>query len=366
MSLFPILEASEDEDDTIEGQKTSEQPKEISSEWLKVGRSYTLPGESREAEKRLPNRGDPSRPYVARDGDSAQEKTTRRSKRPTAADFFDLPVSEAGGNTESRRVDEGQAEDGEKRRGNRRGSRAQKKAKEHGRKKEYEHGRKRKRNSHSYSDSGEDSNSDLGGKRKAKRKQDRKRNLKENKVRGRDRERGSNRKSSKKSGRQSHNESPSSNSDHSIRTSDISSTSDSDEARNRRLRRSRRKSDSGKESDAFFLDRRGDKNNLAFGGFYRLDIPIYHGIGRSSRGSGTQQDVKVSRTLRYFGPATRMSNDDRRLSRVQLWKSRKRRDQALLREVDTQSMGGERMDGGAHGENSPSLAAKPLGAGMVR
>ncbi|CAM9862345.1 unnamed protein product, partial [Scytosiphon promiscuus] len=91
--------------------------------------------------------------------------------------------------------------------------------------------------------------------------------------------------------------------------------------------RPRRRSKSGDShgQQLFFEDRRGDPNNLSFGGFYRLDVPLYHGMNHTARGRETRRNGGGKILARYFGGQTGNNNQ----AHIQLWKGDKRKDHAL-------------------------------------
>lgn len=73
------------------------------------------------------------------------------------------------------------------------------------------------------------------------------------------------------------------------------------------------------EQPSWSIDKRGDKATYEMGGLYRLDVPLYHGIGRSlpkrQRAPGGDRDSDVSD--RYFGAKAR---ENSRTVPLPLWR----------------------------------------------
>ncbi|CAM9382705.1 unnamed protein product, partial [Ectocarpus fasciculatus] len=89
-------------------------------------------------------------------------------------------------------------------------------------------------------------------------------------------------------------------------------------------RQRRTKSADSRSQKLFIEDRRGDPDNLSFGKFYRLDVPLYDGMNDAAGSRKSRRKV-----ARYFGSHVRGASAIDHQERLQLWKGDKRRDHTL-------------------------------------
>ncbi|CAM9346697.1 unnamed protein product [Ectocarpus sp. 4 AP-2014] len=101
-----------------------------------------------------------------------------------------------------------------------------------------------------------------------------------------------------------------------------SRSEDSTDDESSRQRRS--KSADSRSQKLFIEDRRGDPDNLSFGKFYRLDVPLYDGMNGAAGSRKPRRKV-----ARYFGSHVRGASAIDHQERLQLWKGDKRRDHTL-------------------------------------